>query len=572
MDKKANEQWAKNFIKVKNVIVRLDDLIHVIKTDQKGRIKHEEPLSLNIFNGSNYTDQSTTGLNGNFVHSLLLIDVLIRMKSIENDKQDLIQLCKNEYQNNNAELTLIHEFENEYQADRALWWYSRDSFLYRILNKALRVQNIDLLFLLRFVISDIYRQLKQYQYQSSICVYRGQVMSIDELNTLRQSIGNFISINSFFSMSTIRQEALNFLYNTEITNDLCRVLFIINAEDANVVKSKSFADISSLSEFGNECEILFMIGRIFRLIQIESMTNEQISVIHLQLCDDNEHDLKKLFDHMKNHYGGGDSEVNLLRFGKVLRCMGKYDLAEKMFCRLLKELPSNDPSLGDLYSTLGLVTYDKANYDSSLHWFQKSLLVQKQRDLSNYITIGNLYNSIGNVYRRQKDWIQASDYYNRAIDLFREANDENHRNVAYFYNSIALICNDQQKYSEALYFHKKSITIDRQHLPADHPNIAASHNNIGNVYLNLHDYSLAMENYEESLKIRLKSLPCDHPNVGMSYANIARVHENNRQSKQALEFYEKALAIYQHSFSSQHPYVCEIKSSIQRVSSNEKHT
>ena len=559
MDKKTNELWAKDFFKIKSVIVQLKDLIRVIKQDQQSRIKIDEPLSINL-------------LNGNFIHSLLLIDVLIRMKSIESDKQQLIQLCKKEYQNNQKQLVFVGEFEKDYRSDKALWWYTRDSFLSRMLNKALRVQNIDLLFLLRFVISDIYRQLKQYQYQSSICVYRGQVMSIDELNTLRQSIGNFISINSFFSMSTIRQEALNFLYNTEITNDLCRVLFIINAEDANVVKSKSFADISSLSEFGNECEILFMIGRIFRLIQIESMTNEQISVIHLQLCDDNEHDLKKLFDHMKNHYGGGDSEVNLLRFGKVLRCMGKYDLAEKMFCRLLKELPSNDPSLGDLYSTLGLVTYDKANYDSSLHWFQKSLLVQKQRDLSNYITIGNLYNSIGNVYRRQKDWIQASDYYNRAIDLFREANDENHRNVAYFYNSIALICNDQQKYSEALYFHKKSITIDRQHLPADHPNIAASHNNIGNVYLNLHDYSLAMENYEESLKIRLKSLPCDHPNVGMSYANIARVHENNRQSKQALEFYEKALAIYQHSFSSQHPYVCEIKSSIQRVSSNEKHT
>ena len=161
MDKKANEHWAKDFIKIKSVIVELNDLIHVIKQDQKSRVKIEEPLSINIFKtGTNKADQSTTGLNGNFVHSLLLIDVLIRMKSIESDKQQLIQLCKKEYQNNNNELKCVREFEKDYRKEKAVWWYTRDSFLYRVLNKALRIQNIDLLFLLRFVIRDIYQQLK----------------------------------------------------------------------------------------------------------------------------------------------------------------------------------------------------------------------------------------------------------------------------------------------------------------------------------------------------------------------------------------------------------------------------
>ena len=106
------------------------------------------------------------------------------MKSIENDKQQLIQLCEKEYQTNNKELIFVREFEKDYRADKALWWYTRNSFLHRMLNKALRVQNIDLLFLFRFVIGDIYQQLKQYQQQSPICIYRGQVISIDELNTL----------------------------------------------------------------------------------------------------------------------------------------------------------------------------------------------------------------------------------------------------------------------------------------------------------------------------------------------------------------------------------------------------
>ena len=57
-------------------------------------------------------------MNGNFVHSLLLIDVLIRMKSIESDKQQLTQLYEKEYQTNNAELIFVREFEKDYQANK----------------------------------------------------------------------------------------------------------------------------------------------------------------------------------------------------------------------------------------------------------------------------------------------------------------------------------------------------------------------------------------------------------------------------------------------------------------------
>ncbi|CAM4852394.1 unnamed protein product, partial [Rotaria magnacalcarata] len=86
-------------------------------------------------------------------------------------------------------------------SNQAVWWYTRDSFVYRLLNKALRVQNIDLLFLFRFFIRDIEVQLKQYQCSSLVRVYRGQLMSTDELDQLKMSLGEYISVNSFFSLS-----------------------------------------------------------------------------------------------------------------------------------------------------------------------------------------------------------------------------------------------------------------------------------------------------------------------------------------------------------------------------------
>jgi Tfp pilus assembly protein PilF len=484
---------------VKSVVVKLDDLTNHIKADQKSRVKIEEPLSINVFTASDNPDQSTTGLNGHFVHSLLLIDVLIRMKSIETDKQQLITLCKNEYKKNDTELALVCEFEHEYTSTKALWWYTRDSFLYRMLNKALRVQNIDLLFLFRFVISDIYHQLKQNQCKSSIRVYRGQVMSSDELDTLRQSINEFISINSFFSTSIDRHKALGFLNGSGIINGLHRVLFVIDA-DPRVVTSKPFADISSLSDFGNECEVLFMIGCVFRLVDIRRDDHGQIWIIQMKLCGDDEHGLKKLFDHMKKEYGGGDNGVNLRSFGDVLRQMGKYDLAEKMYRRLLNELPANDASLSTLYYSLGSVTKDKGDYDSSLQWFNKSLEIKMQTDPSNYVYISGIYIWIGVNHGKKGDNETAMEYYNKAIKLFQDAHDEHHLSMAYLYNNIATIHSAKNKYLEALEYYQKSMNIQKKHLPADHPSFATSYRNIGCSYYNIGQYDLSMQHYEQALR------------------------------------------------------------------------
>ncbi len=551
------------------MIIKLDDLVNQIKVDQKSQVKLEEPFLMNIFAINDNPDQSTTGLNGHFVHSLLLIDVLIRMKSIESDKQQLITLCKNKYKDNNTQLALVREFENEYTPQKALWWYTRDSFLYRMLNKSLRVQNIDLLFLFRFVIADIYHHLKRNQCQSSVRVYRGQTISNEELDTLRRSIGDFISINSFFSTSLNRHKALRFVNSCDISNGLHRVLFVIDA-NPHVVTSKPFADISSMSDFGNECEVLFMIGCIFRLTNIHRNNNEQIWEIRIELCGDNQHALKKLFDHMKKEYGGGNNEVNLRSVGDVLREMGKYDLAEKMYRRLLKELPSNDPLLSRLYRSLGLVTQDKGAYDDSLQWFHKSLEIDMRRDSSNYANIGNLYNSIAESHRLKGDNNTAMKYYNKAVKLFQHAHDENHQTMALVYNNTAIIYYQEKKYSEALNFYEKSLTIRYKHLPRDHPDIAASYSNIGNVYFSLGQYDRAMQHYEESLKMHLKSLPSQHPDIAVCYGNIALVYERKHEWKQALIYYQKAGTIYCSSLPAQHPDVIQIKKDIQRISSNLK--
>ncbi|CAF1243350.1 unnamed protein product, partial [Rotaria sordida] len=533
------------------VTVKLDDLISQIKQDKKTRTKVEEPLSFNVYSIHENIDQSTTELNGHFVHSLLLIDVLLRMKTIQQDKEQFISLCNNQYEGNLAQLAMIHEFDEQYTSEKALWWYSRDSFLYKILNKALRTQNIDILFLFRFVIADIYQQLKQNQCQSFVQVYRGQVMFKEEVETLKISIGKFVSINSFVSTSLDRELALFFLTDASPSNDLERVLFEIDA-DPQFVISKPFADISKFSDFSNEEEILFMIGCIFRLIDIHQ-NNNKIWVIRMELRSDDEHDLKNLFEHMKKQYGGENNEVNLLLFGEVLRQMGKYDLAEKFFHRLSNELPSNDSSLSDLYYSLGLIMKDKSDYDSSLQWLHKSLEIKMHTNPSDYINISRIFNCIGVNHWRKDDDNEALIWYNKGIELFKQAHDENHPSVAHFYNNVAVVYQNQKKYLEALNFYEKSVSIDEKHLPSNHPDIGTSHNNIGEIHRCLGHYDLALEHYNRCLQIGLKSLPPHHPDIANSYENLGLLHEDKNELTQALLYLEKAATIYRQSLPSEHP-------------------
>ncbi|CAF0776970.1 unnamed protein product [Adineta steineri] len=390
MDKKNNEQWALKFAKVKPVVVDLDELVSQITADHKIQKKIEEPLSINIFTTNVSAGKSTTGVNGQFVFSQILVDCLLQLKCTGTDENELIHCCYNEYKGNHSKLNNLREFEDAYLPDKVLWWYTRESFFYKILNAALRTQNIHMIFLFRAYICDIYCQLQKYQSERRLQVYRSQLMSIDELNSLKQNIGQFISVNSFFSTSDDRPTALFLLGDVTTPIDLERVLFEIDA-DPNIVTTKPFADIREHSYFPNESEVLFMIGSIFRLNNI-NRNDDQIWIIKMTLCNDDEHDLKQVFMYMKRQIESGEMHLRIL--GNVLWEMGKFDLAEKYFTRSLQQLSSKDPLRISLYEDLGKLASQRGDYDMSMKWRQKLLTFKEENPLATNVYVNKINNAI----------------------------------------------------------------------------------------------------------------------------------------------------------------------------------
>ncbi|CAF0818857.1 unnamed protein product [Adineta steineri] len=390
MDKKNNEQWAFKFSKIKSVVDDLDELVTQITAHHKIQKKVEEPLSINIFTTNVDAGKSTTGVNGQFVFSQILVDCLLRLKSTDVDNNEFINLCRNEYDGNYTELNNLLEFKAYYSPDKVLLWYTKETFFYKTLNAALRTQNIHMIFLFRAFIYDIYRQLEKSRCKHSLQVYRSQLMSIDELDGLRNNIGQFISINSMFSTSKERTTALFYLGDITTQIDSERVLFEIDA-DPNIVNTKPFADISEHSYFPVESEVLFMIGSNFRLNSI-NRNDDQIWIIKMTLCNDDEHNLKQVLIYMKEQIES--SEMNLRILGKLLWEMGKFELAEKYFTRSLKELPSNDPLHISLYEDLGKVASQRGDYDMSMKWRQKLLTFKEENSLATNVIVNKTNNSI----------------------------------------------------------------------------------------------------------------------------------------------------------------------------------
>jgi tetratricopeptide (TPR) repeat protein len=475
-----------DFFQVKAVVTHFKELINRIQFDhekqQHSRIY--EPLSISIFDPKVVHEKLTTDLQGNLVHSQLLINSLLRMRARGNDKDELIAISKQIYKKNKAELNTIYEFEQNYKPKEAIRWYTRDTFLYRILHKALRTQNIDILFLFQFFIVDIRKQLESIRSKSPIKAFRSQLMPNDEVKKLKSSTGQFISINSFLSATILEDQARARFENSD---GLERVLFTIDA-DPQLSSSKPFANIKSYN-FNKEEEVLFMLGSVFEIVDV--YRQEGIWIVKLKLCSDNSEQLDLIKD-----------ENKFLSFGHVLMTMGKVEEAEIYYRRLIEELEQTQHAdLARCYEALGGVADEKGEYSASLELYGKALKINMEKLDERHPDIASNYNSIGEVYRKTGDYKKAFAYYNKALDTLGENPPINGlAKLAVCYNNIGIVYQEQEEYKEALAYYMRALEIRKKHFAFDETSLGMSYNNMGNAYYFLNCYEDALSRSSENLQ------------------------------------------------------------------------
>lgn len=333
---------------IKSVCINYDEFLKQIEFDQTKCQYINHKILFDIYNFDKLNNS-----NDEFVYSQIFISILLQTDPIPNDINEFISLCRNQYKGNKFQLNILREFEINYTSENAIWWFTRDTFITQLLNKALRIRNTDLIFFLRFFLHDIQNQLRQQFFLASVSqVYRHQLISNEELQLIKDSVGQFISINNFLLTKVNRDSAMPFSNITTIPDGFQSVLFTI-ITDLNFDLKKPFAKITSLSYSNtNQDEVLFMLGSIFQIKDIYQDEND-LWVIEIMLCNESNIHLKSIFDNYKND----DDDIDLLSFGYILEKKNKLDEAKKYFCRLFSELSDNDERICTCLLNIGNIDF-----------------------------------------------------------------------------------------------------------------------------------------------------------------------------------------------------------------------
>ena len=164
--------------KINGVYTNIEDLYQQLRED----IKNSQQELTSIQTLGTQTSNLANHLDASFMYSQLLKEILLSAQfdqmCLDSLKNEFVEFCRNQYAMNQTELDVIEEFKENYRQTDAIWWYTRDCFVYSMLNRGLRVQDVEILMKMSFFICDLHRQLEQLHKtidpNQVLTVYRGQ--------------------------------------------------------------------------------------------------------------------------------------------------------------------------------------------------------------------------------------------------------------------------------------------------------------------------------------------------------------------------------------------------------------
>ncbi|CAF1049630.1 unnamed protein product [Adineta ricciae] len=536
-DKRRNELWAKKYSKVRGVIVKLDVLINEIKSDytKHRKCRLDEPFPITFYNPSDPV------ISKEFLYSEMLLDYILQMKSMSTDKTDFIDGCLLGYCNT-SDLSIVTEFQQKYDSNQSIWWYTRDSFLSRLLNKALSTMNLDVLFLCSFFIHDVQDRLVKQQCRAAIEVYHGQIMTSNELRLFREYIGQHFSINTFLWTTFNRKQAVSSLSQFPINEHLVRVLFEIHA-DPSANNRRTFATITHLAYFPSEEQALFQFGCVFQLLKVHYDKAHSVWIVKIALAN------------VRHDY----DQTSFLTRGEILTSMGKLDEAEKYYVRTLNDIPETHPDFARCHYQLGILLFSKGDYELSSYWFHEVLKFFRTDDQN----LANSYYCIGCIYHKNSNHSQAIQYYEEALRTWERTSGHSEPiEVAECLNNMGCIYEIDGSYSKALAFYQRELNI-REKLKAC---LGKTYNNIGNIYFRLGEYNTALEHYTYAFSLKIKSLQINDVSLVKTMINIGLVYECDHNYQEALKAYERARFLLEAIASSELIRDLDVKDAIQRMS------
>ncbi|CAF2098269.1 unnamed protein product [Rotaria magnacalcarata] len=532
-DKQFHKHWTKDYPKIRGASGDLLLLTEALKRHLQMVYRNATPVTILAPVTSS---EPINNLNSMFMYCELLKETFLEMNYGEQAKCVLTDYCKCEYADNEATLRVIDEFDRDYAKYSPTWWYTRDSFVYRMLNKALRTHDLEVINKFGFFIKDLHHQLKNLHRTLSsgnFTVYRGQSMSIEELIKLKENVGGLISFNSFLSTSADEHVSRQFALSSLDDPSLKAIFYVINV---NLALTSSLVGYLSrrLSYFYDEQEYLWDMNAIFRISEVREVENG-VCQVNLTTTSENDSQLKQLTDYMRREIG---ILSGMQRLGYLMTEMGEWSKAKDIYETLLQE--EEDPCI---IQQLGFIAHQLGDLDEALRYYRHALSIFATLLSPNDPELATIYANVGCVLNDKGHLEDALEQFKRTLELQCSVEKPNKLHIARTYNNIATVHDKEGRQREALENMTNALRIFRRCLPSTHPEIAASLGNIGTFYYKNEQYSKAMSYYEKCLSIQEASLPSHHPDIirttGLMKQTFGQIKLSDKALKKVVSSYSE---------------------------------
>lgn len=534
--KQCSQGIRDNCPKYKGVIDTFASLSYEVECFVKRFQRDIVTINLITQNERSTVDESSViEKNENFIideASFMYFDITLQflLKLSEDNPNDLIEFSRMEYSNNESILKTIDELEKDYRNHTPIWWYTKEGFLYKILNKALREQNAIGLYHFRMFINDLNKQLLQLfdsQFttnstnSSEFTLYRGQQMKYEILEKIKRKVGSFFSFTSFLSTTTNKNLALIYAGNTNDNENLAAVLFQLSI-DANRINCP-FAKIDSLSYFGQvEEEYLFSMGSVFKIEEIEKQSDE-VWLIQLRMTDQYELKLKEVAEDILDRVEDCDPLISL---GKVYWSLRNGENANFFYKRAL-ERETDWRRQAMILQDLGTVSSVTKNNQEALNYFNQSLEILQQHPESKCdSSYSSIYNNIGAIYGNMEEYELAMVFLKESInhELCRSQSDKLKLATRYTNIGMLLLYHDQVDKSE-FYFHN-ALNLACEVFPPMHPSLVKYYSIFAEYMSTLGRFVEAVNYEKKAVDICMNSFPTNHPETQLHHNNLAKYKES----------------------------------------------
>ncbi|UJR07884.1 hypothetical protein I4U23_012166 [Adineta vaga] len=548
----ATNDNVKAFKKGKGIFTTMNHLCSELQNDVR-QVEKNLTCSTTISSSPNLDPNE---LPPTFMYCHLLKEKFFKLEDDPNAKDEYIEYCKPQYEKDKHQKYLAERFLTTYdrasKTESPIWWYTMECFLYKMLNHALWTLDIEILMKMSFYIRDLHEQISE-RYSNPkekhpSVVYRGQELSEADFRMLKK--GDLFAFNNFLSTTIVEEIARKFLKGPSGGPDRVGILWKIEIDSS--ASSVPFTAIEDITAMKKEFEVLFSIGAVFRIGDLEEREDNETNFwqVKLTLTDGRDPSLNRITDCIRRSLGPGTGWRPL---AQLMIKMNHFSKAKEIYEKLKPDDKTGDKvELTFFHNQLGYIEKQMGHLTEALDHYQKAIDSSKECMSPKDARLSSVYSNLGAILKKLKDFDGALKYFELVLEIDRTTADPNRLEIAIDYNNIGSILDDQGKYSEALKNYEKALEIKLVHLPAHHPSLANNYSNIGVVHRKMGDCSTALSYYKKTLTIQNKSLQPNHSALIVTHSNMATALENLGRINEAIEHAKMAANIAKNAFGEKH--------------------